>query len=323
MRNDGFNVGHLTGSVGIEMLLGAVVPSQHVAEIASTPTIERHTPTDGSVEPSLAIPSTFGCEHQCFVDGVDVRVGSAEVDAVCHFGETFLIVLERKAFVAIDSDLQTVGTGKGLAIACHRPCLNVERIAQWFETAGLVGSEVAIARKPLHRNSFHHGSQREVGVEAASGESPDGSVGIVQTSGIDEQFGVAPMRVAHRVGSHSFRVARLAEGSGIERDFLAFVGGKELDVAAIPRVEEEGERRAVAGFETILRVAAIECAREAVLAIHADERIVLWHVLQPSLRTALVVVVGDGFRVVAHAFFLRIAVERKCQKESANEGRRM
>ncbi len=316
MRDDRFHIRHLTGCVCIEMLFGTVVPAQHIAQIACTPTIERHAPTDGTMQPSFSIPSAFGSKHQCFVDGVDIWVGCVEMDAVCHFVQKLEILLKGCLSVYVSREFKAISTGKGLAITPHAPLFCVERITVCFETTRLVGTEVTIAGKTSDSDVFHHGFQGHIAIKSLGRESQQCRISIVKTSGIDEHFCIAPTMVTNDVSAHAFRVASLTEISGIEGYFSTFVSGKHLDVSTIPRIQEECKSRTVTGFETVLRVATIEGASESVLAIHTHESIILWNILQPSFGSTLIIVIGGGLQVVAHSSFLRNTTQR------TNQGKR-
>ena len=81
MRDNGRHINNLTLSIGIEMAHRPILPTQHIAQIAGTPTCQRHAPADTAVEPRLTVPVAIGCQGQSATQGVEIRIGGVELDA--------------------------------------------------------------------------------------------------------------------------------------------------------------------------------------------------------------------------------------------------
>ena len=64
MRDGGRHMGYLTLGVGIEMTHGPILPTQHIAQVTGTPTSQRHTPTNTTVQPRLSVPIAISSQHQ-------------------------------------------------------------------------------------------------------------------------------------------------------------------------------------------------------------------------------------------------------------------
>ena len=91
MRNRIGNFGHLTGSIVVEMSACAVVPAQHIAYVCGTPTAQRHTPADSSMQPhSLFPPDTVGSNSKCTAKRIEIRIGSSDSDAFGQFTASLL-----------------------------------------------------------------------------------------------------------------------------------------------------------------------------------------------------------------------------------------
>ena len=63
------------------MLTGTVVPTKRVTGISRTPSGQRHTPTNGTVKPRRTIPHTISSHSQCTTYGIEIGVGSSELNA--------------------------------------------------------------------------------------------------------------------------------------------------------------------------------------------------------------------------------------------------
>lgn len=91
MRNRIGNFGHLTGSIVVEMSACAVVPAQHIAYVCGTPTAQRHTPADSSMQPhALFPPDTVGSNSKCTAKRIEIRIGSSDSDAFGQFTASLL-----------------------------------------------------------------------------------------------------------------------------------------------------------------------------------------------------------------------------------------
>ena len=64
MRNVSRHILHLTLGVCIEMGLGTVIPTQHITQIACTPTSQRHTPANTAMQPRFSVPIAISRHHQ-------------------------------------------------------------------------------------------------------------------------------------------------------------------------------------------------------------------------------------------------------------------
>ena len=77
MRNDRFYLGNLRSGITVEVFPCPVVATYGIARISGTPTVQRHTPTNGSVHPHLGggIPNTVGCHTQCRPERIEIGIG--------------------------------------------------------------------------------------------------------------------------------------------------------------------------------------------------------------------------------------------------------
>ena len=80
MRQDRRHIGDLALRISREVGARPLRQSEHIGQIARPPSVERHAPCDGPVQPHLAVPSPVGSRHERRPERVDIRVGRIEHD---------------------------------------------------------------------------------------------------------------------------------------------------------------------------------------------------------------------------------------------------
>ncbi len=111
-----FHVDKLRGRITGKVSVLPVVPSEHVARIAGTPTGQRHTPADGSVLPhaALLVPDAVGGGGDDIFERVDERVGRLEFVVRHDAGGAILAFHEHGLQVAARVGIVADGHNRGL-----------------------------------------------------------------------------------------------------------------------------------------------------------------------------------------------------------------
>ena len=82
------HIRHLRFGISIEMLHRTVIPSQHISEITSTPSCQRHSPSYRSMKPCLSVPDAIRRKDEGRTESVEIRIGSDKL----HSGRELTVI---------------------------------------------------------------------------------------------------------------------------------------------------------------------------------------------------------------------------------------
>ena len=151
MRNRIGYIGHLTGSISIEMLTGTVVPSQSISRISSTPSAQRHAPSYRSMKPDLPVPNTIGSNSQCSAQRIEIRIGSSKTDTRSQCLSSILSFLIQTSSFIKRNKLQIQIFQNQISLICQRQIVLFLhlRLFGGFETSRRIGSHITVTTQFL------------------------------------------------------------------------------------------------------------------------------------------------------------------------------
>ena len=161
MRNRWRHICHLTSSIGVEMTFGTVPPSQHICQIASTPSSQRRPPAYRTMKPRHSVPSTVSCCYNGRAQRIKERIGSVEHDLTTVVFNTLFGSLHKltERWPVHILELQTIRhhLGKSPLLPCYLQTL--KHFPVTFEAARLICANVSIAMQSFlaytRNNSFY------------------------------------------------------------------------------------------------------------------------------------------------------------------------
>ena len=193
MRNDGLNVSHLTLGVGVKVRSLALMPTEDVAHIGSTPSGQWHTPTDATVQPSLPVPVAVGCKGQCAAQSVDIGVGRMELDTVGQLSvvrDSFQKELASLFITIMDYLVDAVDGEVGFTPTLPCGGCKFVLVGSGLEDTRQIGTDVAVAMQLGVGNSTNAGFELGRTAETAVIEQPHGALAVGQRHYLQHQLGI-------------------------------------------------------------------------------------------------------------------------------------
>ena len=124
-------------------------------------------------------------------------------------------------------------------------------------------------------------------------EMPGSTVGIHQTTNIQQKTSSSPTLILQTIPPLSAGIACLATGCAVKCHGMPLIGNTETHIPTVARVLEQSKYGTVAGFQAVSGRSAIECTCITVVAVLADQHVIFRHILQFTHRSALVFIIGS------------------------------